>query len=502
VTTSLLFARTPAAVRTAACFVLRWLPWFIIAAFSAAYIRLAAYNLLHFDGSWDLGIYHQGLYHLSHGRIPISTLKGMRLWGDHASFILVLLAPLYRLFPGPHILVVVQALAVTTSTWFLYRVALLRVKNRFFALALLASALSFFGIQYALDFDFHVTVLTAAGLSLVLYGLETGRFFVYWPAVGLTLLTKEDAAPILFMVGLLLAARRNVRWGVTTMILSLAYFLVVGYVLMPRWSPDHTPIAYFDLPEYGRNPLAITVGILTHPFHAISKMTDTPTKVHTLGMLNRSFGTLPLLSPATYALGAPILVSRFLSAEENRWEPMRQYNATMLPVLAYGAILGVQTIRRVSRSWPLFSRSAALTIVTLLMLWGTYETSWGDVEIPLRRLRNPEFVDVKYLPTRGIAALKLVKAIVPREAAVAASSGFLAEFAGRKYVYLFPKLPPAKKLWVVVSPEFNTWPLKKGEMEEAITRLTEDPAYETVWSEYGVWAFRKRTTEETKEKTP
>ena len=106
----------------------RWLlaalPWLLIAFFSIAYIRLALLNHLQFRTGLDLGIYGQAMYHVSHFRLPYSTFKEQVLWGDHAHFILVLLAPLYRLFPDVRTLLVVQALAVTLSGWALYRVAL------------------------------------------------------------------------------------------------------------------------------------------------------------------------------------------------------------------------------------------------------------------------------------------------------------------------------------------------------------------------------------------
>src|SRR4029453_15559085 len=47
---------------------------------------------------FDLGIFDQGVWLLSRFRDPFVTIRGLPLFGDHASYILVLVAPLYWLW--------------------------------------------------------------------------------------------------------------------------------------------------------------------------------------------------------------------------------------------------------------------------------------------------------------------------------------------------------------------------------------------------------------------
>jgi hypothetical protein len=51
---------------------------------------------------FDLGIFDQGVWLLSRLRDPFVTIRGLPLFGDHASYILVLVAPLYWLWADPH----------------------------------------------------------------------------------------------------------------------------------------------------------------------------------------------------------------------------------------------------------------------------------------------------------------------------------------------------------------------------------------------------------------
>jgi len=48
--------------------------------------------------AFDFGLYDQGIWLLSRGHAPFVTLMGRNLFGDHSSFILVLLVPLYWIF--------------------------------------------------------------------------------------------------------------------------------------------------------------------------------------------------------------------------------------------------------------------------------------------------------------------------------------------------------------------------------------------------------------------
>ena len=47
---------------------------------------------------FDLSVFDQGMWLISHFRDPFVTIMGRNLVGDHTSFVLYLFAPLYRLF--------------------------------------------------------------------------------------------------------------------------------------------------------------------------------------------------------------------------------------------------------------------------------------------------------------------------------------------------------------------------------------------------------------------
>ena len=81
--------------------------------------------------SWDLAIFAELAKAYAHGQAPIVPIKGddYNLLGDHFHPILVLLGPLWRLFPTPLALLVVQDLLLAVSAWPLTRLAT-RLLNR------------------------------------------------------------------------------------------------------------------------------------------------------------------------------------------------------------------------------------------------------------------------------------------------------------------------------------------------------------------------------------
>ncbi|MFM9225770.1 MAG: DUF2079 domain-containing protein, partial [Actinomycetota bacterium] len=97
-------------------------PWgWATAALAATWCAWISWQLLrmHFGlgtYSYDVGLYDQGLWLLSRFEAPFVTLMGRNLFGDHTSFILLPLVPLYWIAPGTGTLLVVQSMAVAAGS--------------------------------------------------------------------------------------------------------------------------------------------------------------------------------------------------------------------------------------------------------------------------------------------------------------------------------------------------------------------------------------------------
>ena len=525
-------------------FILPWLPWILIGFFTIQYVRLGITNEVHLRNGLDLGTYTQILYNINNGNIPpYNTLKGQVAWGDHAHFIMLLLAPIFALWQDPRMLIMMQTIAITTAGWALYKIAQDKIKNILFSLSILFSYLLFFGVQYALNFDFHANVLTAAILAWSFYAWYFKKHVLFWFTVILGLLSREDAAlfyvmfavyVILFETGALkkhallayskiknvvFAKRKNVgsdvpvrpRVGIKLkkfvfhpfnkistpafilIIISVIYFFAVTYVIMPKWTPGGGALTYFDAAGSNKGPLHLALWFVSHPISLAKDLLATHANRNTFRHLLQSFGYLPLLSPVAYLMAAPNLVARFLSPEYQRHLLDFHYNASLSSILCYSTILGAANILRLLKRFTsnIYIKFFVVILICAGLLTGTYYSSWKDSDLPLHQLGRPEFTDVRYQPRLAAGALDIVKEMIPKNKSISAASGLVPQLSTRQYIYNFPEPLPKQAQWVVLSEQFSTWPLHKGEMIEYIDKFKEDKAYEMVYSEYGIYAFKK-----------
>ena len=90
----------------------------------ALYCYYSVQQLKHWiTPSWDLAIFTQMAQAYSHFDMPIVQIKGtdFNLWGDHFHPILVLLGPIYAVFPSPLTLLVVQNFMIAASVYMMVR---------------------------------------------------------------------------------------------------------------------------------------------------------------------------------------------------------------------------------------------------------------------------------------------------------------------------------------------------------------------------------------------
>jgi uncharacterized membrane protein len=401
--------------------ILPWLPWILIAFFAIQYIRLGIINEIQLRNGLDLGTYTQILYNINNGHIPpFNTLKGQIAWGDHAHFIMLILAPVFALWQDPRMLIMIQTIAITTAGWALYKIAQDKIKNILFSLSILFSYLLFFGIQYALNFDFHANVLTAAILAWSFYAWHFKKHFLFWFTVILGLISREDAAlfyvmfavyVILFETGavkkhallayskiknvIVFAKRKNVGADVPVrprehtevlpyghpfnkistpafilIVISLIYFFTVTYVIMPKWTPGGGALTYFDAAGSEKGPLHLATWFVSHPISLINEIFATHANRNTLRHLLQSFGYLPLLSPVAYLMAAPNLVARFLSPEYQRHLLDFHYNSSLASILCFSSILGASSILKIIRRFTanIYAKFLAISIICVVLL--------------------------------------------------------------------------------------------------------------------------------------
>src|SRR5215471_10992395 len=190
------------------------LPYVLAAGAFLLYAALGLGRHERLETGFDLGVFEQAVRAYAQLRPPIAALKGpgVDLLGDHFHPILVVLAPAYRLFPGPDTLLVAQAALLASSVVPVARLAGRRLGAAAGAGVGTAYSLSW-GVVNAAAFEFHEVAFAVPLLAIALERLAMGRWHqaVAWSVP--LVLVKEDLPLTVAAVGLCLALRGRRRAG-------------------------------------------------------------------------------------------------------------------------------------------------------------------------------------------------------------------------------------------------------------------------------------------------
>ncbi|MET9321772.1 DUF2079 domain-containing protein [Streptomyces sp. NPDC003038] len=283
--------------------------------------------------SWDLGIFEQAIRAYAHLQTPVADLKGpgANILGDHFSPIIALIAPLYRVFPGPVTLLVAQAALFALSAVPVTRAAG-RLLGRPRGLAVGAAYGLSWGIQRAVEFDFHEIAFAVPLLAFALEALLARR----WRAALLwglpLLLVKEDLGFTLAALAVVVAWRampgdRRAGWTALAVAAGATVAAVLVFTVV---------IPAFATAGYGYWDKIGGAG----PLDGLS------TKLPTLAwVLIPTSGLLALRSPLLL-VAAPTLGWRFLSGDEHYWSTDWHYSAVLMPVVTLALVDAIDTVRR------------------------------------------------------------------------------------------------------------------------------------------------------------
>ncbi|WP_147449430.1 DUF2079 domain-containing protein [Actinomadura pelletieri] len=399
----------------------RSVSWVVAGTLLAAYSTLSVHRHRRMESTgYDLGIFEQGVRGYAHFRAPVAELKGpgFNLLGDHFHPVIAVIGPLYRLFPSPVTLLVVQSALLALSAVPVTRLWADRHGVRAGTCVGLGYGLAW-GLQRAAVFDFHEIAFAVPLVARCVVLLAEGRdrAAAAW-AVPL-LLVKEDQALIVAAVGVLLFRRGERKVGAFLVLLAVTVAAAVTLVVIPAFNPDDS-YKYFGVTEPDSdNPL-------------LRLVTPVATKGLTVLALLAPTLFLGLRSPLALLL-VPTLLARFWTSNPFLWGTGFHYSAVLMPIVFVAALDGLRRVRESGLPDRLahgITKVAPIAIVTAALV----PTLIGAQ--PLSRLMDPSYGRV---PSR-VGAAKAILAVIPDGADVAASNHVAPQLTGRCRVF---KLAPA-----------------------------------------------------------
>ncbi|MHA7261727.1 DUF2079 domain-containing protein [Arthrobacter sp. TMN-37] len=415
--------------------------------------------------SWDLGIFTQLAKAYAGLDAPVVPIKGesFNLLGDHFHPLLVLLGPVYLLFPSAFVLLVVQNLLFGLSAFVVARTGIRELGRAAGTAVGLAYGLSW-GLQSAVGAQFHEVAFAVPLLALSCEAVIRRRpaAAVAWGS--LLVFVKEDLGLTVIALGLVVAVRFRHQAGAWLAAWGALWLLLSVKVILPGLN---TAGSY----DYaGRVDAA---AMLADPLQAAADFFSGAPKYETVLLLLAAGGIIFLRSPLALVL-LPTLLWRFASTEEGYWGPGWHYSAVLMPVLFLALVDAAAALRRGRRALPRFLAAAGPACAAAAALAILPGQALAELADPHTYRQSP----------RWEAAHRVIDA-VPGGASVETGVGLMAYLVPRAEVYWIGNSNPAPDFLLV---DAQDWSWGAAPPADAVAHAEETypgSAYTLVFDEDG-----------------
>ncbi len=422
-------------LRSSAC-LLVLLGWVYVIIFAA----LALMSHDSFGTGLDLAIYDHYVSNFALGQLARNTIiEASTIWNFYFAPLLIIFVPFYALFSDARTLLVLQTLALAGSVFPIYWYAYSRLGQR---LAFVV-ALSFFlypAVEFVNLSQFHVISLSVPLLSFALFFLLRQRYVPFLVCAILLSLVKEEAAFVVFGLGLYILVVQRRRWlGLAILVLVSVWFLALINYLFP-WLTGRD---YFFARPHLFGHLGTNSSEIVHSlFYQVDRVWNLLASSQNLAfILDLLFplAFIPFAGADLLLIALPFLGMTFLT--NTPWLTSH-YPAPLIPCIYFAAISGLS--RLLSFDLTLLGvrfdpRRRTREIILGVLLIGASLLGDGLVG-PLRPGGRFDLVQLVARDRTAATTARQLASQVPPGATVVAQEELSPHFSTRQNIYVFPTI--------------------------------------------------------------
>jgi len=371
------------------------------------------------SSAYDVGLYDQGIWLMSRFKAPFVTLMGRNLMGDHTSFILVLLVPVYWLFPSIGALYFAQSLAIAAGAIPVYLYARRRLGTPAGAFVCAMAYLMHPAVAFTNLENFHPDAFLGVLVGFAVYGALERKWRLYAVFVFLSLMVKEDVALVIVPLGVWVALRRDRRKGLLTILAAVGFMLFAMFVVVRSLLGVATRNMW-RIPFGG--PRQFLGKIVTRPGEVASYLRSDGRPFY-LWQMTAPFAWVFARLPDVAAISALVLFTNIMSTFVYQYSIVYHYSLIAVPALALGTAYAIGAM---AARW----RPLALGLVAT----ATVLTSWMWGALPWSR-----FQYLYWQPDNVYAVeLRRIERDIPSNASVSAYHAAAPHLSHRVEIYQFP----------------------------------------------------------------
>ncbi|MBV1894762.1 MAG: DUF2079 domain-containing protein [Ilumatobacteraceae bacterium] len=382
--------------------------------------------------SYDSGLYDQGIYLMSRFDAPFVTMMGRNLMGDHTSFVLLFLVPLYWIVPAAGTMFFTQSAVIAAGAIPVFLYGRRRLGSEWLALVGAATYLLHPAVGWANLENFHPDSFLGVFVGFAIYFALESKWRWYAVFVVLSLMVKEDASLVIVPLGLWVAMKRDRRIGLLTIFGSLA-FMAVAMLLIMRSLIGVPTRNGWRIPFGG--PRGVIDTAVTNPTDLVDHLRSDGRPWY-IWQMTAPFAWLFARLPDVALISGLVLFTNVLSTFWYQYQIEYHYSLIAVPALAIGTIYAIGAIKDRDFQLPngvgfsLPARGIAIAILAAVTMTTAYMWAplpWARTELYYGDPDNDYAVTARELMEQ-----------IPPNASVAAHYRLTPHLAYRKEVYQFP----------------------------------------------------------------
>ncbi|MFZ1864993.1 MAG: DUF2079 domain-containing protein [Polyangiales bacterium] len=419
----------------------------------------------------DLGIYDNIFYHSSHGNFLGSNFIPTNNHANaHFDAILVLLSPLYYIYPRAELILVLQAVWCGAGVIPAYLLGRHHLGSRWAGMTMAVAWALYPALHGANLYEFHSLTLLAMPMMWMLYLLTAGKLRAFFILLPFVLLIREDAPLLIACVafaGILTRDPRLVRAGWITIGVAGLYFISIKTLIMGSADPLGGEYGfawyYTDMIPHHLGLGDLVISLLTNPTFAVDLALREAKLVYLLELLV-PLAFLPIFAKHWRFATAFGLFYILLATREPVFSIHFQYSVMLFPVLIALTPIGLRCLRdgdlakRMGLAKPQLVTIllASVLVSSLLMSWKfggavtntSFRGGWARIPHTLTPAQEERYVKFR----------KLVEQ-VPPDASVTVTNTIGPHMSNRAEVWNYADKKQSEYL-MIDTRDMKGWPRK------------------------------------------
>ena len=335
----------------------------LFASFWLTILTIKYFSFGYYD--WDLAVCSSIMWNLSHGSTQLSLMGDLNNFlGNHANIIAFLIAPIYRIFSHPLVLIYLQTISLFSSIFVIYYIAK-RELNIYLSLAIILLYLLYPPLWYGLLYEFHFLSLSVGFLTFAYLYFYKNQFTKYLIFITLALICREDVSLVVLGLGVYtLFTKRPLRWKVVTILLGLLWFYLSIFIINAHYAKNQEYNYTFLLENQGKNLPDVIKNIIFNPLSFITRTFFSGKNLGYFTDLFNPLGFLPLTNLNSVII-LPYMLLHLIASKSSHQSIYRHYALPMIPFIFIATIYAIKHLTKIKNK-PLLNYCKVFLVMCIV----------------------------------------------------------------------------------------------------------------------------------------